>query len=396
MSEFDIEMRDANPAFVEAYKKLKLEFLERLKTNIQSIETALNNFENNAKFTKNEAKDIQVYCHYLSGTGTTFGFPDITAKGRLADDYLHKKINAMPDEGILDTDDFQTLKPLLEDLKEVCLASLGQKQSDEHKEIIQEKRNKSDDSGNASEHILIIDDDTGMADLIAIKLRSRKIRVLVAPDGETAFKLISQEIPDLIILDILMPKMSGHEVLQKLKEDPALASIPVMMLTAQTQRKDVVSALYTGAIDYAVKPVDIDKLVARCEKILESRRYTVLIVDNDQLILQLLYCRYKEEGYNVILASDGKEGWEKIHKKLPDLVILDRMLPSMEGLEVLANMRKEMSTKHIPVIILSARSEQRDIDIGISMGAQDYITKPFIPSDLIRLGYKLIKANHDN
>jgi DNA-binding response OmpR family regulator len=194
----------------------------------------------------------------------------------------------------------------------------------------------------------------------------------------------------------MMPGISGHEVLRRLKQDPDFVAVPVIMLTAQTEQKDVVSALHSGAIDYVIKPVDPEKLVARIGRTLDAARYTVMIADNDHLILQLLGSKYRNRGFKVTAADDGKAAWDQILKTLPDLVILDRMMPGMDGIAVLKNIRQEESTKNIPVIILSARKEERDIEIGMNFGASDYVVKPFLPDDLMTRSLKLLKDASKN
>jgi DNA-binding response OmpR family regulator len=180
-------------------------------------------------------------------------------------------------------------------------------------------------------------------------------------------------------------------MLRRLKHNPEFVKIPIIMLTAQTEQKDVVSALHAGAIDYMIKPVDMDQLVARVEKTLEASLYEIVVADNDELLLQLLGNWYRERGFKVKLIDDGKKAWDYIMSNLPDLVVLDRMMPGMEGLGILSNMRNSESTQNIPVIILSARKQDRDIAEAMKRGAQDYIAKPFIPEELIERSMKLLK-----
>jgi DNA-binding response OmpR family regulator len=240
-------------------------------------------------------------------------------------------------------------------------------------------------------NVMVIDDDNHIVDVIGLRLRQRGVRVTPARDGVTAMKLMSRDLPDLIVLDIVMQGMSGHEVLMKLKKDPRLATIPVIMLTGQTEQKDVVSAIYSGAIDYIIKPVDMDMLIQRIEKTLYASRHTVLIADNDHLILQLLENRFRMRGFKVLLADDGKKAWDAAMTKLPDLVVLDRMMPGLDGLHVLKNMRGEKATRGIPVIVLSARKEEHDIETARRMGANDYVIKPFLSDDLIARSINLLK-----
>ncbi|HXH83351.1 MAG TPA: response regulator [Candidatus Tectomicrobia bacterium] len=113
--------------------------------------------------------------------------------------------------------------------------------------------------------ILIAEDESQIADIIAFKLANGGHAVLRASDGEAALRLAAAERPDLIVLDIMMPVLSGLEVLRRLKADGALASIPVIVLTAKGRERDVVDGLSAGAVDYVVKPFSLKELVARIE-----------------------------------------------------------------------------------------------------------------------------------
>ena len=119
--------------------------------------------------------------------------------------------------------------------------------------------------------------------------------------------------------------------------------------------------------------------------------YHVVIADNDPELLALLQAALEHYGFRVSAIGDGKEAWDVIFKGLPDLVILDRMMPGMDGLSVVKNMRAEPETMDIPVLVLSARKEERDIKIGLEHGATDYMTKPCMPDDLVNRCFALLR-----
>lgn len=122
------------------------------------------------------------------------------------------------------------------------------------------------------------------------------------------------------------------------------------------------------------------------------RNTKIFLVDNDDLLLDLLQAKFIENGFDVETAQNGKIAWDRILATLPDLVVLDRMMPGMDGLAILKNMRTESGTKNIPAIVLSARGEDRDIEIGMKIGAQAYLTKPCDPDILIEESLKLLRA----
>jgi len=121
----------------------------------------------------------------------------------------------------------------------------------------------------------------------------------------------------------------------------------------------------------------------------------VLVVDDDRVIQQLLEVNLQLEGYDVVAtASDGAEALEKITELKPDLVILDIMMPKMDGLEVCRRLRENADTAKIPVILLSARAQDLDIREGLDIGASAYLTKPFDPVELLEVVGRLIPDGH--
>ena len=105
----------------------------------------------------------------------------------------------------------------------------------------------------------------------------------------------------------------------------------------------------------------------------------ILVVDDEEDILELVRYNLTREGYNVLCASTGEEGLNKAKSKLPDLIILDLMLPGIDGLDVARSLKNDNNTKNIPIIMLTAKGEEADVVTGLEMGADDYISKPFSP-----------------
>jgi len=110
----------------------------------------------------------------------------------------------------------------------------------------------------------------------------------------------------------------------------------------------------------------------------------VLIIDDKLAVVELVKATLEGEEYQIIDASDGREALEKIGKEKPDLVLLDIIMPKMDGFEVLSELKKDSRTKEIPIIVLTAKGQKLDKDKGRRLGAEDYIIKPFSPSHLLR------------
>jgi DNA-binding response OmpR family regulator len=119
---------------------------------------------------------------------------------------------------------------------------------------------------------------------------------------------------------------------------------------------------------------------------------TVLVVDDDPVIQKLLQVNFEMEGYDVVIAGDGEEGLALAREERPDLVLLDVMMPKMNGLDVAAAMRSDEVTKRIPIIMLSAKAQASDVQAGLDLGVDDYVTKPFDPLELLdRVGALLAR-----
>jgi two-component system alkaline phosphatase synthesis response regulator PhoP len=110
---------------------------------------------------------------------------------------------------------------------------------------------------------------------------------------------------------------------------------------------------------------------------------TVLVVDDDPVIQKLLQVNFEMEGYDVVIAGDGEEGLAMAREERPDLVLLDVMMPKMNGLDVAAALRADEVTEAIPIIMLSAKAQASDVQAGLDLGVDDYVTKPFDPLELL-------------
>lgn len=120
--------------------------------------------------------------------------------------------------------------------------------------------------------ILVCDDDALLIDLLEYRLASRGYEIIIARDGSEALARLTESTPDAIILDAMMPVIDGYEVLRRIRETEALAAIPVIMLTARKQERDILEALELGANDYIVKPFIPEELVARLSRLLEAAK----------------------------------------------------------------------------------------------------------------------------
>ena len=126
----------------------------------------------------------------------------------------------------------------------------------------------------------------------------------------------------------------------------------------------------------------------------EKMTKKILIVDDEPVIIELLQVNLQMEGYEVITAADGQEALEKAASERPDLVILDIMMPKMDGWTARSELRKEAGTADIPVIFLTARAQQADVKRGLEAGVAAYITKPFDPGELLSIIEKILNGTY--
>jgi two-component system phosphate regulon response regulator PhoB len=113
------------------------------------------------------------------------------------------------------------------------------------------------------------------------------------------------------------------------------------------------------------------------------KQQTILVVDDEEDILELLEYNLTKEGFRVVKVSSGEDAMEAARKGKPDLVVLDLMLPGLSGLEVCKALKRDSQTAVIPIVMLTAKGEETDVVLGLELGADDYITKPFSPRVLV-------------
>ncbi len=200
--------------------------------------------------------------------------------------------------------------------------------------------------------LLVIDDDPSARELINRFMLKEGYTVYTADDGEMGLKMARELHPDVITLDVMMPRMDGWSVLNALKSDPQLSSIPVVMLTMVSDQN---MGYALGAADYVTKPIDRDRLV----KILKRYECSlpgcdILVIDDEPQIREIIERTMQKEGWNVSQAQDGVEALEIVNKKAPQLILLDLMMPRMDGFEFLRELRKLPVGRDLPVIVITA------------------------------------------
>jgi signal transduction histidine kinase/CheY-like chemotaxis protein len=198
--------------------------------------------------------------------------------------------------------------------------------------------------------ILVIDDDPAARDLVRRFLVAEGFRIATANGGEEGLRLARELRPDAITLDVMMPGMDGWAVLSALKGDGVTALIPVVMLSILDDRS---LGYALGASDYITKPIDRERLVTALAPYL--RESPVLVVDDDPDLRKLLRRMLEHEGYAVAEADNGRSALERLREGMPSAILLDLMMPEMDGFEFMEHLRRDEARREIPVVVITAR-----------------------------------------
>ena len=202
--------------------------------------------------------------------------------------------------------------------------------------------------------VLVIDDDPEASEIISRFLIKDGFNVVTASSGEQGLEIARKLQPAAITLDVMMPDMDGWSVLRALKSDQKLSAIPVIMLTMIDDRTRGYSL---GAVDYLTKPVDREEL----NKALSAYRRgsgdaTVLVVEDEADARELISRSLEKSGWQVTEAANGQEALHMLNNRTPDLVLLDLMMPVMDGFDFLTAMRAREEWQQIPVIVVTAKT----------------------------------------
>ncbi|MBB3951844.1 PAS domain S-box-containing protein [Aureimonas jatrophae] len=200
--------------------------------------------------------------------------------------------------------------------------------------------------------VLAIDDDPHARDLISRFLTKEGFTVRTASDGVAGLEMARALVPDVILLDVTMPKKDGWSVLAELKEDPRLSAVPVVMVSSLDEKR-IGYAL--GASDYLVKPVEWDRLKEIMDRYRDAPGGLVLAIDDDEDTLSRYAMMLQRQGFEFASATNGRLGLQRVEERRPDLILLDLNMPVMDGFDFLAELRADPSRTDIPVVVLSSK-----------------------------------------
>ncbi|QOD38397.1 PleD family two-component system response regulator [Candidatus Wolbachia massiliensis] len=260
--------------------------------------------------------------------------------------------------------------------------------------------------------ILVVDDVSSNVKLLEARLKAEYYTVIVAHDGEEAMDLVAKQQPDIILLDIMMPKMNGFEVCKKLKNDPLTTHIPIIMVTALHDTHDKVQGINAGADDFLTKPIDETALSARIKSLtrlkmvideLRLRGETnaeiggvsgmdysnqifdanILVIDEDVFQAEQIYNVLKQRFRSIKILNDPIEALKVGIEGNYNLIISDMQFSKTDGLRLCSEFRSKVETRYTPILILSEDYDRSNLVKALDVGANDYLTVPLDESELI-------------
>jgi DNA-binding response OmpR family regulator len=265
--------------------------------------------------------------------------------------------------------------------------------------------------------ILLIEDEEALVEVLSTKLDREGYEVKVGFDGEEGFSMIKDFEPDIILLDIVMPKMDGYDVLEKMREEGI--KIPVIIISNSGQPVEIEKTRQLGAVDHLVKtqfnPADVVIMIERYMESLKKKEegseegevvedsfpdinlpkvedpnahklnINVLLVEDDSFLRDISSRKLTKEGFTVYEAVDGEQAVLGASKVKPDIILLDIILPIYDGFQILEKIRSNPNPEvsKTPIIMLSNLGQDNDIKRAMDMGANDYLVKAHFTTEEI-------------
>ncbi|WP_434686423.1 response regulator [Pseudanabaena minima] len=306
--------------------------------------------------------------HRLIGSLGSLGFPEESAIARQLEKMLHSEFSL----SIFDAD---LLQQLVTKLEQITLNSPP----------ISTGQTLDPSDYSSLPLLLIVDDDVPFTQEIQLEAETWGMRVQAAFDLKTAREKIAKEVPDVILLDITFPNSSenGLSFLDELAQRET--QIPTVMITATSGLSDRVTAARKGSCSFIEKPTSTEEILNTVSQVLSQRysdRPKVMIVDDDPNTLIILRQLLKRYDVEVTTLQDSKQFWQILESTCPDLLILDLLMPYYSGLDLCQTVRTSARWHDLPIVFLSSQSDRETIRQLFIAGADDYLSKPVVESDL--------------
>lgn len=257
-----------------------------------------------------------------------------------------------------------------------------------------------------SARILVVDDTLPNVKLLQAKLEAEYYEVITATNGEEALQKICDDMPDIVLLDIMMPGMDGYKVCTKIKNDARTAHIPVVMVTALSESEDRVRGLECGADDFLSKPINDTALMARVRSLVRLKmtvdewrarentaqqlgvggdtnimdepveKANVLVIEDQQFEAEKIEAVLKRDEDSVTIVDKGPEALEIIRETVPDLIVISLNLEAEDGLRLASHLRTNERTRSVPILMVADEDDMERVAHGLEIGVHDYIIRP--------------------
>ena len=245
--------------------------------------------------------------------------------------------------------------------------------------------------------IVLVEDERTISNLIELKLERSGYKVETAHDGKVGLDLILELKPDLVLLDIALPTLGGFDILNKLKEKKLLPRLPIIIISNSGQPIEIDRAKDAGVRDYLIKVnFSPEEVLEKVRLIFEEEKKEnkgkvssttdrILLIEDDALLAGSLERKFTQKGYQLFKANNAREAKKVLKENRIDLILLDIILPDIDGFQFLQKLKKDESIKDIPVIIISNLGQKEEIEKGTQAGAADYIVKSdTVPGDILK------------
>ena len=226
--------------------------------------------------------------------------------------------------------------------------------------------------------VLVVDDEPIIIDIISKYLSREGYNVISASNGEDALELAEKFRPFAITLDVIMPEMDGLEALQKLKSNPSTANIPVIIVSVSDNKE---TGFALGAVGYVTKPINKNMLLAEIHKVDGLSPRLAMVVDDSEIDRNEISRILEEGDIDTIKIESGKECLSQLEKTLPDVLILDLIMPEIDGFEVLEKIRCNPKTQTLPVIIVTAKDLTNEDKKKLNGNVASILTKSEMTSN---------------
>jgi two-component system NtrC family sensor kinase len=232
-----------------------------------------------------------------------------------------------------------------------------------------------------SQNVLIVDDSLTVRMDLAEAFQAAGFSPLLCATAADAREALSRNLPGVIILDVLLPDGDGVDLLQEIRQSPGGMSAVVIMLSSEAEVSDRIRGLQTGADEYVGKPYDIGYLLAKVQELLQAREgaaaggTTILVIDDSATFREELRTAFESAGHRVLTAATGEEGLRVAGAQRPDAIVVDGVLPGIDGATVIRHIRLDAVLRDVPCLLLTASAEKGAELRALDAGADTFVRK---------------------